>query len=481
MRTTTSAQRFAAGLVVAVTLGACTDLDPARTAGPATLPVDVVGDALTDDIDAVLRGYLARHGFTGRVASTLEARLGRRIDHQMADIGRQLWFDPIHGLNDDNTCGGCHSPTNGFGDTQPIAIGIDNNGVVGPGRTGPRNQRRTPMMINTAFYPTLMWNSRFHARSGDPFDNRAGFVFPDPEGQTLSYQPHLLTAQAFIPPTERTEAAGFAFPGDNDDIRAEVVRRLDANESYRRMFARVFPEVKAGAPITVDRFARAIAEFELTQVYADAPIDRYARGIGNALTERQKHGAVLFFGRARCVQCHAVSGQSNEMFSDFQQHVAGIPQIAPSVANITFDGPGANEDFGLAQVTGSPADRYAFRTSPLRNVALQPAFMHNGAFVRLEDAIRYHLDAAGQAAAYMADGLPADLRGPRGPLAPVLERLDPRLRSPVALSREDFDALVDFVRNGLLDPEARPERLRRLIPEKLPSGRPGLVFQSAGR
>ena len=52
----------------------------------------------------------------------------------------------------------------------------------GPARTGPRNQRRTPMAINTAFYPTLMWNSRFHAPSGDPFDNRQGFVFPAPEG-----------------------------------------------------------------------------------------------------------------------------------------------------------------------------------------------------------------------------------------------------------------------------------------------------------
>ena len=110
----------------------------------------------------------------------------------------EMWFDPIQGLNDDNTCAGCHSPTNGFGDTQPIAIGIDNNGVVGPGRAGPRNQRRSPMAINTVFYPALMWNSRFHASSGDPFDNRQGFVFPAPEGTSLSYLPHLLTAQAFI-------------------------------------------------------------------------------------------------------------------------------------------------------------------------------------------------------------------------------------------------------------------------------------------
>jgi cytochrome c peroxidase len=97
------------------------------------------------------------------------------------------------------------------------------------------------------------------------------------------------------------------------------------------------------------------------------------------------------------------------MFSDFRQHVAGIPQVAPSFGNVVFEGPGANEDFGLEQVTVNPADRYAFRTSPLRNVALQPAFMHNGAFVKLEDAIRYHLDATAQATTYTTAGLPADL------------------------------------------------------------------------
>jgi cytochrome c peroxidase len=459
-------------LILSVTcfaLSACTDFDSDGIAAP-------VASVGYSDLDNELRTYLTELGFTGRIATALEARLGRRIDRQLANIGRMLWFDPIGGLNDDNSCGGCHSPTHGFGDSQPIAIGIENNGVVGTGRTGPRNQRRSPSIINTAFYPTLMWNSRFSATSGDPFDNRAGFVFPDPEGTSLSYLPHLLTAQAFIPPTERVEVAGFAFPGDNDDIRAEVLRRLNENANYRQLFARVFPEIMAGGPITFDHFGDAIAEFEFTQVYTNAPIDRYARGNANALTMQQKLGAVLFFGRAGCVQCHAVSEESNEMFSDFQQHVAGIPQVAPTFGNVDFDGPGANEDFGLEQVNGDPAGRYAFRTSPLRNVGLQAAFMHNGAFVRLEDAIRYHLDARGQAASYTTALLPPDLQGPIGPMDPVLERLDPLLRTPVELTSNEFDALVDFVRTGLLDPDARPERLRRFIPEKLPSGRPEMIF-----
>src|SRR5688500_14240685 len=174
-------------------LGACTDSGgPERiTAVPAASPSTSLTSALTaaDGPDAELRAQLARLGFTGRVASTLEPRLGRRIDRRLADVGRLLWFDPITGLNDDNTCGGCHSPTHGFGDTQSIAIGIENNRIVGPDRRGPRNQRRTPMAINTAFFPTLMWNSRFRSLSGDPFDNRAGFQFPLPEGRTLSNLP----------------------------------------------------------------------------------------------------------------------------------------------------------------------------------------------------------------------------------------------------------------------------------------------------
>src|SRR5438270_10702974 len=143
-------------------------------------------------------------------------------------------------------------------------------------------------------------------------------------------------------------------------------------------------------------FGRAIAAVEFTLVFANAPIDRYARGEEAAMSEAQKRAALIFLGKVTCVQCHALAGQSNEMFSDFRMHVIGVPQIAPAFGvgkgNVIFDGPGQNEDFGLEQITGNPADRYKFRSSPLRNAALQPAFFHNGAFTRLEDAIRHPLN-----------------------------------------------------------------------------------------
>ena len=216
-----------------------------------------------------------------------------------------------------------------------------------------------------------------------------------------------------------------------------------------------------------------------TLVFADAPIDQFARGQKNALTEEQKRGALLFFGVARCVECHQVSGAANEMFSDFLPHVIGVPQIAPLNGNVTFDGPGQNEDFGLEQITGDPNDRYKFRTSPIRNVALQPAFFHNGAFTRLEDAVRHHLDVFTSARNYspVAAGVAPDLMAPMGPIEPVLARVDPILAAPINLTDEEFSQLVDFVRNGLLDQRAKPENLRRLIPISVPSGFPVLVFE----
>ena len=467
-----------------------------------------------DDLDATLAQVLDEAGFTGRIASTLETRLGRPIDPKLAELGRLLFFDNAHSLHKDNTCAGCHAPANGFGDTQSIAIGVDNNRIVGPRRAGPRNQRRSPMVINTAFFPALMWNGRFNAPSADPFDNSQGFLFPAPEGviRFPAHDPvvkHLLQAQAHIPPTELVEVAGFTGTAGtissrfdqfddthglnvplpdgsgfrNEPIRQAVLGILNGIPKYRTLFGEIFPTVAGGAPIDFDMFGLAIAEFELTLTFADAPIDRFARGQRNAMSTPEKRGALLFFGKAGCVACHAVSGKSNEMFSDFENRVIGVPQIAPffgvGEANMIFDGPNEDEDFGLEQITGNPADRYKFRTAPLRNVALLPAFFHNGAFTTLEDAIRHHLDVFNSARSYdpKKARVDADLRMRLGPIEPVLDRLDPLLHAPIDLTNAEFNDLVKFVGDGLLDSRAKKNNLCDLVPNAVPSGEPVLTFQ----
>jgi cytochrome c peroxidase len=229
-------------------------------------------------------------------------------------------------------------------------------------------------------------------------------------------------------------------------------------------------------------FGRAIAEFEFSLTFTDAPIDRFARGEREAMTISQKRGAILFFGKANCVSCHAVSGQANEMFSDFKEHVAGVPQIAPffgiGKGNVIFDGPDTDEDFGLEQVSGNGADRYHFRTAPLRDLRVQPAFFHNGSFTRLEDAIRFHLDALTAARQYdpRRAGVEEDLSHRLGPIEPVQSAIDPTLAGRVNLTSAEFDDLLAFARDGLADPRVTKENLCRLIPASLPSGRQPLNF-----
>lgn len=499
------------------------------------------------DLDAQLRAALAQHGFTGQMESQLPARLGRNLDPERVELGRLLFFDRLLSLHAEpggafgNSCAGCHSPAAGFGDTQPIAIGVDNNGIVGPDRQGPRNQRRSPILVNIAFAPRLMWDGRFFQPDDDPFDASRGFTFPDPEG-TTKFGPndprvrHLLVAQAHIPPTELPEMTGFTGtagtsfpsflerqslrrrwrapdaaaagrgagradtdvfddghgrlvppPGEdgyrNEAVRAEVLAVLNRNAIYRSLFSAIYPEVAAGGPVEFWMVAQAIAEFQFSLTFMNAPIDRYARGETHALTEAQKRGGVLFFGKAGCVNCHAVAGKANEMFSDFRNYNIGVPPLAPRFGpgsgNVVFGGPAENEDLGAEHSTEDAAHRYRFRTSPLRNIAVQPHFFHNGAFDRVEDAIRHHLDPLASARAYdpALHGVPADLREIRPPVEPILLTVDARVRTPTVLTDEEFADLVAFVRDALLDPRAVPDNLCRLLPGTVPSGMTVMTFR----
>jgi cytochrome c peroxidase len=74
----------------------------------------------------------------------------------------------VTGLKGDNTCAGCHSPTNGFGDGQPIAIGIDNNRIVRPGSGWPAQHAACAHGVEHRLFPALMWNGA-SALSANPF------------------------------------------------------------------------------------------------------------------------------------------------------------------------------------------------------------------------------------------------------------------------------------------------------------------------
>ena len=73
---------------------------------------------------------------------------------------------------------------------------------------------------------------------------------------------------------------------------------------------------------------------------------------------------------------------------------------------------------------------------------------------------------------YAGEGVPRPHR-----IQPVLDRLDPLVASPTVLTPQEIQDLVAFVRDGLLDPRARPEKLCKLVPKSLPSGRVVAEFE----
>ena len=282
-----------------------------------------------------------------------------------------------------------------------------------------------------------------------------------------------------------SEAAGFAFPGDNDAIRAEVVRRLNAAPEYRTLFARVFPRGASGRRRSrYEMVARAIAEFEFSLTFANAPIDRYARGELDALTEQEKQGALLFFGEAGCVQCHQVSGASNEMFSDFREHVIGVPQLVPARDQRALRR--ARRERGLRPGTVHRQSR-----RPLRVPHFAAAQRRAAAGVHARRRVHEPrgCDPASPRRRRLGAHLHAGGAGPRRGPERARSRHSSRFcrastrssRRRRTLTEQQLDALVAFVGNGLLDPRARPENLRRLVPQKLPSGRPPLTFEFAKR
>ena len=521
--------------------------------------------------DRKLRQTLNSAGLTGDIQQSLEKRLRRTIDPQLVEIGKLVFFDKLQGLHGDNSCAGCHAPAAGFGDFKSIAVGVDSNDIVGAARKGVRNQRRTPMVLNNAFYPKLMWNGRFFAPSGDPFDNSQGFAFTDPEGTNKfpANDPNvklLLAAQGHIPGTELPEMAGFTgitgsffatqrfFAGSttskftplavgiplpryevfsagglkllgttsskedpdfsqfddghgvaippaaadgsrNEPIRDVIMQRFNTSAEYKRLFGKAFPEVATGGPITFAMIGQALSEFQVSLTFADAPVDRFARGDWRAMSAAEKRGATLFFGKANCVSCHGVGGRSNQMFSDFEMYNIGVPQIAPKFGKGTGNVPFRNAagdfvvsgryDFGLADIRDKDKQpqefesaKFKFRTSPLRNIHLQPTFFHNGSFTRLEDAVRHHLDPHTSAKSYdpQKAGVEPDLHQVADP-GPILAVLDPKVSKRLVLTDAEIKDLVRFFRVGLADPKATPAKLAAMIPKSVPSGLPLQKFQ----
>ena len=292
-----------------------------------------------------------------------------------ATLGRVLFYDTRLSANDTVSCGSCHLQQHGFSDPRRYSLGF--NG---------RSTRRHAMSLT---------NARYYARGRFFWDERSAS----------------LEAQVLEPIQDPIEM------GLSLDAMREKLARVPF---YRPLFESAF----GTSAVTVDRVARALAQFVRALVSAGAPYDQ-ARAAGRPgspeftarLSAPVRLGHRLFVTApnsgtrgAGCSRCHV-----------------GDAQISLSPRNIGLDpdgigDPGANDG--------------RFKAPSLRNVAARAPYMHDGRFGSLREVIE-HYDRRVEPSRFLdMTLLDRRLVVTGGPIRPV------RLQ----LTNREIDGLVAFLR-----------------------------------
>jgi cytochrome c peroxidase len=263
------------------------------------------------------------------------------------ELGKQLYFDAR--LSKDNTvsCASCHRPDHGWGDPRAFSAGV--GGALGG--------RHSPTVLNRGLGTIQFWDGR---------------------AKTLE-------DQALGP---------IANPVEMNLPLAEALTRLNAIEGYRLQFEKVF-----GGPASEERVAKAIAAFERTvlggssRVDLDEDAERYAKvDLDDAdadlkaratkaieaakkapLTDSERRGKAIFYGKANCSLCHAGNNYADD---DFYNLGVGANAKTP--------------DAGRMDATKKEDDWGKFKTPTLRGTLVRAPYMHDGSEPTLEAVVEYY-------------------------------------------------------------------------------------------
>jgi cytochrome c peroxidase len=286
-------------------------------------------------------------------------------DAMVVSLGKKLFFDRRLSFNGTMSCGMCHIEAEAF---------TSNQTATSIGMEGKSLRRKAPSLYNVA-YETLLFR-----------DGRETGL------ETQTWSPILSPDEMAAP------SVGW------------VIRKIETLPDYAGLFEAAF----GGRKASMETIGSAIAGYERTLLLADSRFDRWRYGgETDALSAEERAGYELFTGKAGCSACHRI-GADSALFTDHEFHDTGIgyantmglrPRdfaVRLSAENSTrltqadirsINGKLPN-DLGRFEVTLDPADRWAFKTPSLRNVALTGPYMHDGSFTTLAEVVDYY-DAGG--------------------------------------------------------------------------------------
>jgi cytochrome c peroxidase len=295
---------------------------------------------------------------------------GNELNPERIALGRKLYFDTRLSKDGSLACATCHDVSRGFTDHRSVSEGIGDH----------LGKRSAPTTMNAALLQSQFWDGRAPS----------------------------LEEQAKLPILNPIEM------GHPD--AASAMAAVNTDPAYQALFQKAY-----GRAPNYEDLGRAIASFERTLIFLDAPFDRFAAGDAKALSPAAQRGLALFNGKARCVSCHMINS-SNPIGTDNLFHNIGVSarkqnfEALAEQALVVLQQSNNTEavdklaiqtdmsELGRFLVTKKREDIGAFKTEQLRNVGLTAPYMHDGSLHTLWDVMD-HYNKGGETNAYLDGGI----------------------------------------------------------------------------
>lgn len=362
------------------------------------------------------------------------------ITAEKVALGKMLFFEtgtalaPMQQVGKQSySCGSCHVPAAGFlpGSAQGIADGGVGYGIAGEERSKYLSyddneldaQGARPLsMNNVAFSTNTSWNGQFGAGGVN-------------EGTESLWDNDIVT-----------EVNHLGFSGiESQNIEGVGLHRMVYNEAvvdslgYRDLFDEVFGSTDKEERYTKMNASLAISAYIRTIIPHKAPFQQFLQGNKTAMSDPEKRGAVLFFGKAGCVNCHKEAALSAVKFE-----AIGVEDL--------YQNGGLNTDasdrrnLGRGGFTGLEEDMFKFRIPQLYNLKNAGHYFHGSSKNSLREVVEYFNNAIPENENVPASQISIHFR-------------------PLNLSEQEINDLTLFLEESLFDTQ-----MDRYVPESVLSG-----------
>ena len=360
------------------------------------------------------------------------------LDARVA-LGRSIFFDASLSEPPGTSCASCHDPARGYAGDHGSGTG-----VPAGSRAGHFARRSTPSVLYLRFF------RRFHFEWPEDAEHPeayAGFFW---DGRSSSIAD--LAAQPLL---NRDEMG-------NEDAR-QIADKL-AKSSYADGLRAEFDGAFDTPERALDALGASVEAFLTSPTMApfSSRFDAFVRGHGS-LSPLEMRGMALFedASKGNCAACHTMDAKSGvperSLFTDFGYEAVGVPRNRRLALPVRSFDLGLCERHDRSPYTDQPHFCGSFRTPSLRNVALRPSFMHNGALATLRDVVSFYATRGTDPVRWYPDDgayddLPAPYKANVNVSAPPYDHPE---GGPPALDDGEIDALVAFL--GTLTDEVVPK------------------------